>query len=96
METIGDRIKTFASKTAGSQTALAESLQLSVQTLSGYSNNRSFPDAQFFTKLSALGCNIDWLLTGRGKMIVQLEETTFGISLPIPPNAKNIRIIFEE
>lgn len=69
MQTIGERIKQFASAKYQSQTGLAKALNLSVQTLSGYTNNRAFPNQDFFSKISNLGCNVHWLITGEGEML---------------------------
>ncbi len=73
MKNISDRLKEFA-KYIGSARRLSELIGLKPTAFQIYTNGRSLPGALILTKLSELGCNINWLLTGEGNMLIVKNE----------------------
>lgn len=65
---LGDRIKEFA-KHYGNASKLAAALDMTPGTLYHYTNSNRKPGADILLKLCELGCNINWLLTGKGSML---------------------------
>ncbi|MGE5353927.1 MAG: helix-turn-helix domain-containing protein [Acidobacteriota bacterium] len=66
---VGKRLREFA-KSKGGVGKLAESLDMSIQSLSGaYISGRNLPGAEVIAKLIALGCDINWLLTGSTQVV---------------------------
>jgi hypothetical protein len=75
---IGQRLKLFAKEKFGGVGDLAEALNLSQPNLSGtYINGRSIPGGELLAKLSSLGCDINWLLTGQ-ESVNSNSDVTFG------------------
>lgn len=61
---VGKRLREFA-KSRGGVGKLAESLDMSIQALSGaYISGKNLPGAEVLARLIELGCDIQWLLTG--------------------------------
>lgn len=83
MKTFEDRLKLFA-KYIGSASKLADKLGMSAPALQSYTNGRSKPGYQIIMKLHNMGCNINWLLSGEGNMI--LSDLPCGDSPPIQTN----------
>lgn len=75
MESFEDRLKKFG-KHIGSASKLAEELGMSAPSLQSYTNGRSKPGYQIISKLHNLGCNINWLLSGKGNMLLNESEFT--------------------
>lgn len=87
-----DRLKIFA-KHIGSAAKLAEKIDMSPQQLTQYTNGKSKPGADILLKLCELGCNINWLLTGRGEMLLgeetqETKETTKDIKITNDNNSE--------
>lgn len=59
----GEKLKLFAIEKFGSLTNLATALGMSIGHLSQYVNGVNKPGMDFFVKLKALGCDINWLLS---------------------------------
>lgn len=57
------KIKQFASEKFGTMTALARELGMSLPHLSQYAHLTNAPGIEFFIKLRALGCDLNWLLS---------------------------------
>ncbi|MGE5402542.1 MAG: helix-turn-helix domain-containing protein, partial [Ignavibacteriales bacterium] len=63
---VGKRLKLFAINYGG-VTKLAQALEISGPNLSGsYISGKSVPGGELIARLMELGCDIDWLLTGKG------------------------------
>lgn len=75
METFEDRLKKFG-KHLGSASKLAEELDMTAPSLQSYTNGRSKPGYQIISKLHNLGCNINWLLSGKGEMLLSDKSET--------------------
>lgn len=68
MDTVQERLKEFA-QYIGSATKLANLLDMSPQSFIQYTNGRSKPGFEIISKLYNLGCNINWLVSGKGTML---------------------------
>lgn len=63
---VAQNLRLFGYKRYGTMKRFAEALDMNPSTLySGYLNGRSLPGPVLIVKLIDLGCNINWLLTGR-------------------------------
>lgn len=61
MKTFGRNLKQFIKSNYKNRLEFCEKLGVSVQTLSNYSNEKTFPQRDFFQFLVAEGCNLNWL-----------------------------------
>mgnify|MGYP005820165519 CR=1 FL=1 len=64
----GGRLRKFAESNYKTMTDFTKQLGIARQYITPYLNNTSKPGADILQKLSNLGCNINWLLTGEGSM----------------------------
>lgn len=72
---VAQNLRLFGYKRFGTMKKFAEALDMNPSTLySGYLNGRSLPGPVLLVKLIDLGCNINWLLTGRESMTVPTAE----------------------
>lgn len=74
--TIGFRLKKFA-KTKGGVSKLADLLEISQPRLSQYISDKNQIDQDVLKKIGKLGCDINWLLTGRSTnpyTVVPIED----------------------
>lgn len=69
METIGDRLKEFGLEHFPTLTDFAREIGMSMQSLSMYIHNKREPGTGILRRLEKLGCSIDWLITGKEKII---------------------------
>ncbi len=65
MDTIGERLEYFAKVKFGSKTAMAKALGILPQSLTAYYQNKTKPGLALQTKLRAIGCDVEWLITGK-------------------------------
>jgi hypothetical protein len=66
---VAQNLRLFGYKKFGTMKQFAEAMDMNPSTLySGYLNGRSLPGPVLLVKLINLGCNINWLLTGRESM----------------------------
>jgi len=76
--TIGERLNEFAIQRHGSKhgykTLFAKELDMTSNTLSHYLNDKLLPGNGLQNKLRELGCDIEWLMTGR-KMVTVGDKT---------------------
>ena len=89
-ETTGDRLRQFAIQNFGSVTALCEALKMTPQGLYAYISNRSKPGSSLQEKLRAVGCDIEWLMTGVKK---DTAETTQRIAKTMDEREVYIRVL---
>jgi len=61
---IGKRLKYFGEKNFKNLTHFASLLEMKPQSLNSYIVGKSIPGGEILARLSALGCDIDWLLRG--------------------------------
>ncbi|MHB1688246.1 MAG: helix-turn-helix domain-containing protein [Ignavibacteriaceae bacterium] len=64
IETIGDRLRTFAKSNFKNMEEFAKKLEIEQSSLSAYLNNRNIPGGKILIRIRKLGCDINWLLTG--------------------------------
>jgi len=67
---IGDRIKLFGISKYGNLSAFARAIGKTPDYLTPYYKNKSKPGSDLLILLYNLGCNINWLLTGEGEMLI--------------------------
>jgi SOS-response transcriptional repressor LexA len=83
LDNTGTRLETFAKKLVGSehgwQTRFAGRLNVSTSYLRAYLSGRNLPGNVVQKKLRALGCDIEWLMTGQKKD--EDEPPTMGIPM---------------
>lgn len=72
---VAQNLRLFGYKKFGTMKKFAEALDMNPSTLySGYLNGRSIPGPVLLVKLIDLGCNINWLLTGRESMVMDQHK----------------------
>jgi hypothetical protein len=69
----GKRLKTVAIKYFGNLKGLSDATKINYSQLSDYVNERRTPAFEALSVLSSVGINIDWLLTGEGEMMKDVE-----------------------
>lgn len=89
---VAQNLRLFGYKRFGTMKKFAEALDMNPSTLySGYLNGRSLPGPVLLVKLIDLGCNINWLLTGRESMTAQSfdldKKQPFSPSVSLPINS---------
>lgn len=71
----GDRLRTVADRLhGGNKSELARSLGMQPSSFSKYLDGSRRPGAVVLEKLSQLGVNVDWILTGEGAMLDRLPQ----------------------
>lgn len=73
MTEFSTRLKSWIEEAFGSQKEFAEKNSINKVTLNGYATGKRFPDEAFLTKLSQIGCNVQWLFSGGGQMFANNE-----------------------
>jgi transcriptional regulator with XRE-family HTH domain len=76
MDTIGDRLRHFAKTKFGSTSELARQMGLQPQALTAYLSNRTTPGNVTQSKLRELGCDIEWLMTGKQYELNESDTST--------------------
>lgn len=69
MESIGDRLREFGNQHYATLTEFGRAIKMSQPSLSMYLNNKREPGAGILLRLEHLGCSIDWLLTGKRRVV---------------------------
>ncbi len=69
MDTIGDRIRAFANYKYGKINDFADAMGMGAPNVQAYMRGARKPGTSVMQKIQKLGCNIDWLLTGKGEML---------------------------
>lgn len=69
METIGDRLRKFGQTNFSNLSEFARALKMSQPAISLYLNNKREPGSGILLRLEHLGCSIDWLLTGKKRIV---------------------------
>lgn len=71
---IASRLREFAYSKTDRLTEFAKSLDMLPQTLNSYLSGKITPGSELLIKLSEMGCDIEWLLTGNPSGIVKSER----------------------
>lgn len=91
-ETIGERLRQFAKDKFGTIRKLAELLEMSEENLSQYTRDKSKPGANILLKLNELGCDLNWLITGKeGNSAKEMFNTTFDYLQKIEGENRELR-----
>lgn len=69
-EAVSARLTEYANAKWGSVAGLSRALDMADTHLRKYAKGESLPGAAILERLSRLGLSIDWLLTGRGSMLL--------------------------
>ncbi len=80
---IGARLKQYSEQNYKSHADFARIFGVSPQALTNYYNGRNVPGGEFLSRLSKLGCDLNWLLTGKastGNNISQFKTNNSVIS----------------
>lgn len=85
--TTGERMRLFGETVYKSVKEFAEAVKMAPPNLQKYMNNDREPGSGVLRKLYALGCNINWLLTGQGDMFADNEV---GRMRMLQPNARGL------
>jgi transcriptional regulator with XRE-family HTH domain len=72
---IGLRFRNYAELYFKSSAHFARELGVSPQSLTNYYNGRNIPGGELLIKLLRLGCNIEWLLVGKGEPLITASVT---------------------
>lgn len=75
---IATRLREFAYSRTEKLSDFARMLDMLPQTLNSYLSGRITPGAELLVKLSELGCDIDWLLTGKGDISSPVTDESPG------------------
>ncbi len=70
---IGERFAQFVNAVSPTQVDFANRISITPQALQKYLKSGRHPMPDVLIKLNELGCNINWLLTGKGEMITELK-----------------------
>lgn len=68
------RLREFAEKHFDSMADFARALDMPPQQIYDYLSGKSKPGALILMKLSELGCDINWLLTGKGRDSTEVQK----------------------
>ncbi len=77
-QTIGDRLRIFREYKKLTQAQFAALMDMSTTGLQSNESNRSLPNSKLFIALYEQGLNVNWLLSGEGKMLVDRQTITAG------------------
>ena len=100
-----ERIRRFGLKKFGSIKEFAKAMDMSPSNLQAYLQNRRQPGTPILKRLSDLGCDVDWLLTGEennDKRLKIIEEQSQRIkelekeNRILRENIKRISLITDE
>lgn len=78
------RLEAFCKDSFKTKAELALRLGIRPQALQKYLSGERLPMPEFFVRLSSLGCNIDWLITGDGEMLKSEASEPKRNTLSIP------------
>ncbi len=73
---IASRLREFAYSKTDKLSDFARLLEMLPQTLNSYLSGRITPGSELLVKLSEMGCDIEWLLTGKGGFPETTNETS--------------------
>jgi SOS-response transcriptional repressor LexA len=73
---VGSRLREFADKMFVSYSDLANRLETRPQHLNNFFSGQTMPGAELLARLSKLGLNINWLMTGMGEMLFEDNKNT--------------------
>ncbi|ABL01333.1 helix-turn-helix domain-containing protein [Pelobacter propionicus] len=76
IEHIGTRLKEVRNILGMSQTAIAKAADSSLPSWQGYEAGKNIPGGKVLEALSKMGIDVNWVLTGNGKMMLDSSNTT--------------------
>ena len=68
---IGKRLEIFIVTNFNEKQEFAKLIEVSPSMLSQWTTEQRVPSGETLRKIAELGCNINWLLTGKGRMRLQ-------------------------
>lgn len=71
---VGNRLRLFLKDKYGTLEKGASVLEMKSPSLQNYLKGERLPGAEILSKLSQLGCDIDWLLLGKEKLIENVSD----------------------
>ena len=77
------RLNDFCKTISDTQVDFAKKLEMKPQSLQKYLKGQRLPLPEILSKISSLGCNLNWLLNGEGDMIKKTATKIFKTK-PIP------------
>lgn len=66
---IGKRLKEFAKNKYGTVSAFAEACSMTQPQMSAYTSDAKSPSIDVLLRFLQAGCDINWLLSGKGEMV---------------------------
>ena len=79
----GKRLNDFCKTVSPTQVDFADKLEMKPQSLQKYLKGQRLPLPEILSKISSLGCNLNWLLNGEGDMLKKTVTKIFKTK-PIP------------
>lgn len=80
---ISRRLKEWGIERFGTVTEFAAAMDMSVENLSQYFRGKSRPGSKLQARLSALGCDVGWLMTGRERAAKE-QSSVLDLSNSVP------------
>ena len=77
--TIGERLQEERARLGLKQPDLFRITGISKKTISGYENDKTYPNAEFLAAIAAVGLDIAYILTG--KRVLKISEASAGYDL---------------
>lgn len=94
MSTVGQRLKEIRAEKRLTQTAFGEILGVSKQAISNIESSHSNPSIDIMSKLfENLEVNLNWFITGQGKMFNTKEPTDDELTLRVKKILKDEGVI---
>ncbi len=76
-----ENLKKIRTKLGLSVAKFAEKLDMSANTLTNYEQNRRAPSLNLFVQLDKkVDVNLNWLVSGKGDMLINLQKKTLKIT----------------
>lgn len=74
MNGFGFRLKTWRKKLGMTQAQFSEKTEIHLAQIKKYETDASLPSGEIMAKIAETGVNLNWLLTGQGYMVLNLDE----------------------
>lgn len=74
MGTIGDRLRSERERVGVSQDAFAESAGVQRRTQGNYERGERFPDAEYLSRIAAVGVDVLYVVTGRRDQASEIDR----------------------
>ncbi len=90
---IGERLKLLRKRLELSQETLAQTTGVSLVSLKKYEASKAIPGGEALGNLAKTGVNLNWLLTGEGKMLLSDVDDETGKPLDTERLARMLAIV---